>query len=71
MTTKSPTSHDISEALALLHDAHQRLLDSNSYGTDILVYRAIQHLLGEGGDANRPRPTHNTEPPCIADIQMV
>lgn len=53
MTTKLPTADGIADALALLHKAHQRLLDSNSYGADVLVYRAILCLSGVN---NLPAP---------------
>ena len=41
MTTNTLSPHHITEALALLHKAHQQLLESSSYGADVLVYRAI------------------------------
>jgi len=39
-----PNESTLKEALLLLEDAHQRLLDTQSYGIDLLVYRAIQLL---------------------------
>ena len=55
MTTKLPTADGIADALALLHKAHQQLLDSNNYGADVLVYRAILCL----SEAN----SHPASPP--------
>lgn len=42
--TGKPTQQDIEVALTLLHEAHQRLLDSHNYLADALIYRAILHL---------------------------
>ncbi|MDD5392870.1 MAG: hypothetical protein PHE17_07600 [Thiothrix sp.] len=46
MTINPPSRDRVAEALALLQDAHQRLLDSSTYGADVLVYRAILCLSG-------------------------
>lgn len=51
---KKPTEQDIQEAVKLLHDAHQRLLVSNNFVADSLIYRAILHL----SDTN-DQPTAN------------
>lgn len=42
--TRQPTQQDLEVALILLHEAHQRLLDSHSYVADALIYRAILRL---------------------------
>lgn len=39
-----PNESTLKEALLLLEDAHQRLLDTHNYGIDMLVYRAMQLL---------------------------
>ena len=41
-----PSEEETKEALQLLGEAHQRLLDTHNYGIDLLVYRAIQLLGG-------------------------
>ncbi|EIJ37064.1 hypothetical protein [Thiothrix nivea] len=41
-----PTQQDLEDALTLLHEAHQRLLDSHNYLADALIYRAILRLSG-------------------------
>lgn len=52
MTTNGLSNHNITDALDLLHKAHQQLLDSSSYGADVLVYRAILCLSA----ASQPPP---------------
>lgn len=42
--TRQPTPQDLEAVLILLHEAHQRLLDSHSYVADALIYRAILRL---------------------------
>ena len=42
--TMQVTEKEIEEALLLLNEAHQQLLDAGHYGVDLLVFRAIQLL---------------------------
>lgn len=42
--TMQVTEKEIEEALLLLTEAHQQLLDAGHYGVDLLVFRAIQLL---------------------------
>ncbi|MEN9503483.1 MAG: hypothetical protein RI964_2768 [Pseudomonadota bacterium] len=42
-----PNEQELKQALLLLEDVHQHLLATHNYGTDLLVYRAIQCLNGK------------------------
>jgi hypothetical protein len=64
MTINPPSRDRVAEALALLQDAHQRLLDSSTYGADVLVYRAILCLSGTP-EPQSPLPATHSKTPSV------
>lgn len=52
------TEEKIQEALLLLQDAHQQLLDAGHYGVDLLIFRAIQLLQQENSGSETQHRTN-------------
>ena len=45
-----PNEQELTQAIALLENAHQKLLATHDYGTDLLIYRAIMCLNGKAAE---------------------